>query len=370
MFTRALFHKLFYSFLVLYSCSLFATQWDWTMNMANGTFSGTDVVTGTTMSGTFSQMASGFYQMTVANSTGSLAVAPGSQFKFLYSSDFGAFTPPLISGETGISAGFAKGACPQIPKNVNWVGMNAPALPEPDMRDSRIATFGKATWDSGLGQLTFYGYRISDFMNVMSNGGAMGTQNGTCQNGIISMKSLSGASTGSLWVSVGDAFTFYSLGGQVFVGFAPQALSAMSVLSGNYVGLIQDRSRGTGVEYVSATADSNGNFTINRVNPATGVLDTSVTDTTSFQTMNSPYSGQIGGTITRNNASGNIECGTHQVSPLTVYCIAQSPESNSYSYAITLVKNVPAGNGNGSGGSGNGGTPPGQGGTPPGQAKK
>lgn len=341
--------RLYYAFLLsvfmLFSgLHLFGAEWEWNIDNTNNTFSGTEVLSGSTIDGYTTQLPSGFFTMTVQNGTGEFAPAPGTEFTFLNSPGFGVFTESILTNEIGISPGLGRTSCPTTNFSSNTIKLHWNMDANTDFRNPAMITFGKFNWDIATNTASIYGHRMGDFQPYNANGNPIGVYNVTCQNGFFRYyKTSNGALVGEGRTGANKTFDFFDVGTNTFIAFGQDRITTPASLQGGYVGYLADRATGTVVSHVAATVDTTGNITIQGMNPDTGLVDsTTINASTTFQQFNFPYDGLMTGVITERGVSTKIACGVyHLTMPITIACVAPSPKNESYPYSFVLVQKLP-----------------------------
>jgi hypothetical protein len=276
--------------------------------------------------------------MTVSSATGTDAPTVGSNAYGLEVPGVALLVKPVLSSETQIITMVAKGTCPSADFAANWIltQFNSSA----DVSTTTQDAFGTFQWTNATTTPALpTRYAVQGYTSV----GAGTISGGTCSNGVMTITGgkMFLTSQGGALVKLTDAGS----GSSGVFAMPQKTISAGTALTGDYAGLLfNNQETGTNkVKPVKATVNTAGtSITVTGLtDPEAGTVDSTLSGTVSIDTVDAPSAGFIKATVTSNSSTGKMACmaDTNAVSTSKkiIFCVGQSPASNTKPFNILLV---------------------------------
>lgn len=317
-----------------------AREWTFTLPTGDtGSFTATETVTTTTITGDFDRLGNSFAKLTVTGATGFFLPTLGTSVFGFEVPGFAFFSQPLQTQQTRLIPAVASGACPTSPWNGVWVFSQFRGSPgsSSDVSDPTLAAFGTFSWNPATSTAS-----ITDARNLTSYAtlSSFSTLNlaGTCTNGKITF-SGDGDRGGTLYMTTAlGAILQMQTNRQMFV--IPQAtIPAASNLNGDYATFLYDHERdqtikGARLTISGGTSASGDSLT----DIEAGTPNTAETWALTGITINNPFNGVFRGTLSlEGGATANALCTTYLVNKAVLYCAAQTPGNTSKPLSLVLV---------------------------------
>jgi len=306
---------------------------------SDGTFTGTESETSSTVSGTYTTTSTGFIKATVSSKTGSHAPAVGTVLSGVEVTGFALLWAPILDTETQIVGTIVTGTCPTTTFTSNYLKVQfANAINLTDTGTSQPEVFGVATWNNTTKVL------VVDHKNIIANsyqnytGGNSQIDGSTCANGVTTNASFNAYwTTGAALIHVVEAGS-PDLGNSIVA--MPQASVTLAEMVGNYAGFVYDDSATPKVRPITGvlSGTSSGSLVVTGVDTTDLVTAvSSVSGTMSLTAFNAPYDGFIKGTV---GSAPAICMGKSNVlgsGKNALFCLGQNPSNNSKPYLLVLA---------------------------------
>ena len=279
------------------------SKWDVTFN-GDGTFgidkyaSASATTTDFTVTGTYTDLSTGFKKLTVGAVTGTGGPAVGDLAYGLEVPGYVFVLKPL-SGDQIIPM-VISGACPEADFTDNWVLVNMPASASVASTDiSGTFHYDYATATPSLPTK----YTVA---GTALGAGTIGT--GSCSKGLMTIGDVEMYLTDSGGAIVHTNLSNPTESSFIF-GFKQKAITDINSLDGNYAGLVFNESAASGdqVKPVKLTCSA-GVCTGNQLSDVETGATTGTTVTLTLNTPDSPSSGLVLGTASAGSSTGNIIC--------------------------------------------------------------
>ncbi len=310
------------------------SRWQATLN-PNGTFAMSELDASVEVTGTWTELASKWMELTVATGTGSGAPSAGSKAHALLIPGVVLLVKPF-SGTQIITMVLA-GSCPTKDLLANWVvtKVNGGNISSSD-------TFGTFQFisDNSSARLP-HRYQLDG-----TDQGANELGSFDCSNGVATI------SDGRMYFSeIGAALvhtginTGSSTDDNFIVGLPSKKLNVKSVLAGTYNGLVYQATTGSGELFpvqVTLNTSGSGNAYVYNNNDPNQSVNTSQGAAISFTEVDSPTDGFIKGTVTdESNNTSTVRCmGNTNINgsgKTFLFCAGANPGEQTKLYNLLLI---------------------------------
>lgn len=259
---------------------------DYTITLSGSNFTLTEATASLNIQGTFSELNSGFLELTVVTSSGTGAPSPGDKAYGLFVEGFVFFLKPL-SGDQLITM-LKSGSCPTTDMSLNWIMGKLASGQNPYSGD----IFGTFSHNVTTGDTSLPSKYALNATTTNLGTETLGTFD--CADGVATVSSGGGGGTAKMYfTSAGGAIvntnTEDADDSQFVIATATQSLSATSDLDGEYAGLVFIETGDVGAFPVTATFNG-ATIEFQQVNPATNATSGSA-ETAAIGTLNSPSNG-------------------------------------------------------------------------------
>jgi hypothetical protein len=319
------------------------SDWRFTLK-GDGSFSGTESETSSTINGTYSTTSTGLIKVTVTSKSGDHTPAVGTVLSGMEIPGFALVFAPILDNEDQLVGTIATGKCPTEDWTNNFINLQF-NLSSVDMTKTTGAfnqgssyegdLFGTFKWNAAAGTgapLTHY--VVAGYTELFPTSPGI---SGTCVDGILSTTSFNAyLAPGAGFVKVTE--TGSPNKGNGIIAMPRYTLGSLSAVDGEYGGFIYDGNSGTATKIrpIKATAAA-GSLSIESLSPTDLVTpDGLASGTATLTDYDSPSIGFIKGTI----GSAKLICmaGTNILDSgkNALYCLGQNPSDLTKPYMLIL----------------------------------
>ncbi len=292
-----------------------------------------------TVEGTYTRLASGFLEMTVASATGDDAPAAGDKAYAIEVPGYAMLLKPVDSGQ--IISMVKSGACPTEDIDANWVIVKM--RDDGDASDPNQDFFGQFNYDVSTGTPSIPSkYNLNG--GVITGDSSLGS--GTCENGLMIVGDP-GDQAAMYLTDNGGAIVQTSIDNEseasFIFGLGAKEIGSLVALQGSYGGWLFDDNQPSGDEVipVAMTCDESGVCTGAILDLDTGVASESETVTITLTGPDSPQTGFVSGVIDDGSDTGNLYCmadvNASSSGQKIVTCTGQSPGDNQKMFNVMFV---------------------------------